>query len=159
MESISSASEFSLPGLSPTISTPKKYQHKEDMSSSDHPDSKIRQDAWKSVLFGKNLLKKNESNAMSDDTNALLPESNMVLGVYFSALWCPPCEQFLRDLIVFYSHIAESSGSFEIVYISSDKDEEQFTQCAYTQIHAGVNFIILHASTSISLQIFQRCLG
>ena len=129
------------------------------MSSADRPGCKIRQDNWKSALFGKILLRNSESSVMSDDTNKLLPESNMVLGIFFSALWCPPCEQFSRDLILFYSHMAESSGNFEIIYVSSDKDEEQFTKCKYTQTHACLSFIYLYTSISISIQIFQRCLG
>jgi len=48
-----------------------------------------------------------------------------VVGLYFSAHWCPPCRGFTPKLAEAYKTIA-ADKSFEIVFVSSDKDEEQF---------------------------------
>merc|ERR1711939_132353 len=50
-----------------------------------------------------------------------------VVGIYFSAHWCPPCRGFTPKLVEAYEKITADGKSFEIVFVSSDKDEEQFT--------------------------------
>merc|ERR1711939_636610 len=50
-----------------------------------------------------------------------------VVGIYFSAHWCPPCRGFTPKLVEAYKKITADGKSFEIVFVSSDKDEEQFT--------------------------------
>jgi nucleoredoxin len=47
--------------------------------------------------------------------------------VYFSAHWCPPCKGFTPSLSEFYQKL-QSKGqiAFEIVFASSDKDENAF---------------------------------
>ena len=50
-----------------------------------------------------------------------------VVGLYFSAHWCPPCRGFTPKLAETYTKIKEAGDKpFEIVFISSDKDQEQF---------------------------------
>lgn len=53
-----------------------------------------------------------------------------VVGLYFSAHWCGPCRGFTPELGKFYETLRKSRGasSFEIVFVSSDKDEEEFTK-------------------------------
>ncbi|KAK8947850.1 putative nucleoredoxin 1-2 [Platanthera guangdongensis] len=46
--------------------------------------------------------------------------------LYFSAHWCPPCRAFLPHLIEVYNNIKEKDGAFEIIFVSSDEDEESF---------------------------------
>jgi len=53
-----------------------------------------------------------------------------VVALYFSAHWCPPCRNFTPKLAGAYQTIA-AAKPFEIVFISSDKDEAQFV--AYHQ--------------------------
>ncbi|GMS91282.1 hypothetical protein PENTCL1PPCAC_13457 [Pristionchus entomophagus] len=45
------------------------------------------------------------------------------LGIYFSAHWCPPCRAFTPLLKDFYDELVEENAPFEIVFMSSDKDE------------------------------------
>ena len=52
-----------------------------------------------------------------------------VIGLYFSALWCPPCSVFLPELIKLYEKANEKEKQFEIIYVSSDNDEEEFNEC------------------------------
>jgi len=47
------------------------------------------------------------------------------LGLYFSAHWCPPCRGFTPVLKQFYSDYKRKDPNFEIIFASSDKDEQQ----------------------------------
>ncbi|GKF55165.1 probable nucleoredoxin 1, partial [Tanacetum coccineum] len=49
----------------------------------------------------------------------------LVVGLYFSASWCPPCQRFTPNLIDVYNELADK-GDFEIVFVSADEDEESF---------------------------------
>lgn len=53
-----------------------------------------------------------------------------VIGIYFSAEWCPPCKVFTPKLVEFYKrkHEKEEGCKFEIVFVSWDKDESTFTE-------------------------------
>lgn len=46
------------------------------------------------------------------------------VGLYFSASWCPPCRGFTPVLIEVYQELSSTKGDFEIVFVSSDRDEE-----------------------------------
>jgi len=49
-----------------------------------------------------------------------------VVGVYFSAHWCPPCRGFTPVLANLYKQLVEAGKAIEIVFVSSDKDEDSF---------------------------------
>lgn len=51
--------------------------------------------------------------------------SKEVVALYFSAHWCPPCRGLTPKLAEAYKTIA-AHRSFEVVFISSDRDEAQF---------------------------------
>ena len=46
--------------------------------------------------------------------------------LYFSAHWCPPCRAFTPQLAGTYAKLKEAGREFELVFISSDRDEEGF---------------------------------
>merc|ERR1719337_473158 len=50
-----------------------------------------------------------------------------VIGLYFSAHWCPPCRGFTPQLGKFYDSIKDSKN-FEIIFVSSDRDASQFKE-------------------------------
>merc|ERR1712230_272194 len=52
--------------------------------------------------------------------------AKQVVGIYFSAHWCPPCRGFTPKLAEAYKKITGDGNSFEVVFVSSDKDEQQF---------------------------------
>lgn len=63
-----------------------------------------------------------------DDTvsTAKSLQSAEVVGLYFSAHWCPPCRGFTPELAKQYKKIRDAGKAFEIVFVSSDKDEAAF---------------------------------
>jgi nucleoredoxin len=48
--------------------------------------------------------------------------------LYFSAHWCPPCRAFLPMLIEAYHKIKAKDDSFEVIFISSDRDQSSFDE-------------------------------
>ena len=51
-----------------------------------------------------------------------------VVGLYFSAHWCPPCRGFTPKLAGYYKDIVAAGKSLEIVFVSSDKDQGSFDE-------------------------------
>eukprot|EP00736_Rhodelphis_marinus_P010949 Rmarinus@m.17245 len=47
---------------------------------------------------------------------------------YFSAHWCPPCKMFTPELARFYNRRKGDKNDIEIVFVSSDKSEDQFEE-------------------------------
>lgn len=52
--------------------------------------------------------------------------SDAVVGLYFSAHWCPPCRGFTPVLAQLHKDLKAAGKSFEVVFLSSDKDDEAF---------------------------------
>jgi len=48
------------------------------------------------------------------------------LGIYFSAHWCPPCQAFTPKLAETYNKMKAAGKDFEIIFASSDSNQEQF---------------------------------
>ncbi|GMF54853.1 unnamed protein product [Phytophthora fragariaefolia] len=52
-----------------------------------------------------------------------------VIGLYFSGHYCPPCRKFTPLLSQVYEEIKEAGHTdFEIVFVSSDKEEPKFVE-------------------------------
>ncbi|XP_073280152.1 probable nucleoredoxin 1 [Primulina huaijiensis] len=49
-----------------------------------------------------------------------------VVGLYFSASWCGPCQRFTPKLVEVYNQLLPD-GKFEIVFVSGDEDNESFS--------------------------------
>ena len=75
-----------------------------------------------SQLLGATLTTK----AGDKPTNEVLAGKE-VIGLYFSAHWCPPCRGFTPQLGKFYDSIKDSKN-FEIIFVSSDRDASQFKE-------------------------------
>ena len=51
-----------------------------------------------------------------------------LIGLYFGALNCPPCNYFTRLLNKFYEKINQNEKKFEIIYCSLDESEEDYNE-------------------------------
>jgi nucleoredoxin len=51
-----------------------------------------------------------------------------VIGLYFSAHWCPPCKAFTPVFAEMYKKLQAAGKPFEVVFVSSDKSEAQFKE-------------------------------
>lgn len=75
-------------------------------------------------------LFKNESvviNKKGKKIDLLSHCAGKTIFLYFSALWCPPCRIFTPKLIEFYN-IHRINKNFEIIFISSDNNEDAFRE-------------------------------
>jgi len=85
----------------------------------------IAEKGWAKAMFGDKLLSKGgkKDGAKEEvDTAAALGDAKYV-GIYFSASWCGPCHRFTPMLATFYEKM---KGKLEVVFASSDRDEDAF---------------------------------
>ena len=69
---------------------------------------------WIEQKFGKELI---DAQGKVHKTSEL---KDKLVGIYFSAHWCPPCRQFTPQLVKFYQDCKKNKKSFEIVFVSFD---------------------------------------
>eukprot|EP00558_Chaetoceros_sp_UNC1202_P009791 CAMPEP_0197233230 /NCGR_PEP_ID=MMETSP1429-20130617/1357_1 /TAXON_ID=49237 /ORGANISM="Chaetoceros sp., Strain UNC1202" /LENGTH=418 /DNA_ID=CAMNT_0042691445 /DNA_START=41 /DNA_END=1297 /DNA_ORIENTATION=+ len=65
------------------------------------------------------------------DTDTFLASSEIsdkYLMLYFSAHWCPPCRAFTPKLSEAYTKLKAIRNDFELVFVSSDKTDEDFNE-------------------------------
>merc|ERR1719433_461912 len=76
---------------------------------------------WPGGLLGPQLLTK---NGMQPTDQALGGASAVLL--YFSAHWCPPCQQFTPMLAGAFNGLGPGQKAVQVVFISSDRDAHSF---------------------------------
>ncbi|KAF0695676.1 hypothetical protein As57867_013471, partial [Aphanomyces stellatus] len=64
----------------------------------------------------------------SSDTSTVELLQGKTVGIYFSAHWCPPCRHFTPILATYYKTMQSKGVPFEIVFVSSDKDQAAFDE-------------------------------
>lgn len=73
-------------------------------------------------IFGTTLTGKNNSTV---DASTL--SSKKLVGVYFSAHWCPPCRAFTPLLADWYEEVTGADAdSIEIIFATFDKQKAEF---------------------------------
>lgn len=73
-------------------------------------------------LFGEQLLDRAKTRVSVADLDG------KKVGIYFSAHWCPPCRAFTPRLVEVYNELRSAAKPFEIVFVSSDRDEASMLQ-------------------------------
>ena len=76
-------------------------------------------------LFGPKLT------SQEGEVDTVTALKDKVVGLYFSAHWCPPCRSFTPELAKTYKLLTEQGKNFEIVFVSSDNDDSGFTVSTY----------------------------
>lgn len=74
-------------------------------------------------LFGATLVNNSGAEVKTSDLSC---KKGSVIGLYFSAHWCPPCRAFTPKLATVYDEIKKAGNDFEVVFISSDRSEKDF---------------------------------
>ncbi|GAB4822764.1 hypothetical protein N2152v2_009810 [Parachlorella kessleri] len=77
-------------------------------------------------LVGTTLLTHDGSGGVKQSPSSDL--NGKVVGIYFSAHWCPPCRQFTPLLVQTYNKLRAEGKEFEVVFVSSDKSLPQFQE-------------------------------
>ena len=95
------------------------------------------------MLAGIQLQKKDGTFVSSEE--ALKPAKRVAL--YFSAHWCPPCRKFTPLLKDVYNEVNENQKQFEVIYVPSDKTEEEMTK--YHEEEHGDWFRIPFSETTL----------
>jgi len=74
------------------------------------------------------------------------------LMLYFSAHWCPPCRAFTPVLSGKYSSLKKSAkgDDFELIFISSDRDESSFQEYANTMSFCALPYEYREAKSKLS---------
>jgi thiol-disulfide isomerase/thioredoxin len=83
--------------------------------------------------FGSILKSKSGSVATSEALT-----NKRAIGLYFSAHWCPPCKEFTPILGKKYEALQAAGKDFELIFVSSDRDEATFNS-----YHASMPFLAL----------------
>lgn len=86
-------------------------------------------------LFPAKLL---DSDGKEVSSNVL---DNKIVGIYFSAQWCPPCRHFTPSLVEFRD---KNKKDFEVVFVSSDRSAKD--QLAYMKKYKMNWYTITHGS-------------
>lgn len=85
-----------------------------------------------SGIIGEKLIKKDATNKDKyvEVETSYFEKDGYVIGLYFSAHWCPPCRAFTPKLADWYNKLkgGEIGEKFEIVFLSSDRDEKSFNE-------------------------------
>ncbi|KAG8383174.1 hypothetical protein BUALT_Bualt05G0157200 [Buddleja alternifolia] len=73
------------------------------------------------------LCSQNRDFLVRNDGNQVQVDSlrGKIVGLYFSASWCGPCQRFTPKLVEVYNELLQLS-EFEIVFLSADEDNEAF---------------------------------
>ena len=65
-------------------------------------------------------------------------DSNNVIGLYFSAHWCPPCKRYTPMLAEKYNELKKEGKKLEIIFVSSDRDQN-----ACNEYYADMPWLLL----------------
>ncbi|XP_052204586.1 probable nucleoredoxin 1 isoform X5 [Diospyros lotus] len=77
------------------------------------------------------ILVSGDTDFVIEKSGSKVPVSELVgknILLYFSAEWCPPCRAFLPKFIEIYHEIKAKDGGFEVIFISSDRNQPAFDE-------------------------------
>jgi thiol-disulfide isomerase/thioredoxin len=79
--------------------------------------------------LGETVLGKLRGTTLVDNADAPHTlDGEEVVGLYFSAHWCPPCRAFTPSLVQTYQQLRAQGARFQIVFVSSDRSAGAFAE-------------------------------
>lgn len=96
-------------------------KNKKDEEEKEANELALLKESFKLTTFFKEHHVVDKDNKVID-IESLLRDSKMIVGLYFSAHWCPPCRAFTPLLSDKYASLIKEGHPFEIIFISSDRD-------------------------------------
>ena len=98
---------------------------------------------------------KDKSLVRSDGTQveATTVLHNSIVGLYYSASWCPPCKAFTPELVNFHNELKKRKAQFEVVFLSFDKSEEEMMEYM-EELHG--NWFALPFGDPLIEYVYQR---
>ena len=75
---------------------------------------------------GRSTLQRGVGGAAAREEVDALADGNEVVGLYFSASWCGPCQGFTPELRRVYEELRGDGKRFEVVFVSADRSQEDF---------------------------------
>jgi len=72
-----------------------------------------------------------------------------IVGIYFSGHWCPPCRQFTPILAKVYRELTAAGKPFEVVFVSSDRDQPGFNKYMASMPWKAIPFDRTHLLQSL----------
>jgi nucleoredoxin len=84
--------------------------------------SAVSEEGSGSTAWGPSLVQANGETVSSDVL------SGKIVGLYFSAIWCPPCKAFTPLLVDAYNELKAAGKPFEIVFVSHDRNDAAMMQ-------------------------------
>lgn len=67
-------------------------------------------------------------NIINNEQDKINIDNKKIIGLYFSASWCPPCRKFTPVISTFYEDMVDYYDDIEFVFISSDKSNIEFNE-------------------------------
>ena len=67
-------------------------------------------------------------------------KENDIIAIYFSAHWCPPCRGFTPVLAEAYNEMKQNGKKIEIIFCSSDRDQNSFDEYFNTMPWIAIPF-------------------
>ncbi len=78
-----------------------------------------------------------------------------LFGLFVTGSWCPPCKEFEKVLLDFYKEVNTPEKIFEVVHMSSEKNESEFKENIKELPWAIIkynNTIIHHLATELKIE-------
>lgn len=80
------------------------------------------------IRCGNDGISAGGKNASNTTTIKDVQSSGSRVLLYFSAHWCPPCRRFTPELVSFYNKAKEAGKKVEVIFISSDRNEDDYQE-------------------------------